>query len=895
MNILLVNANNLLGRKFAQRLKKEGQQFFQYGKDDINEESLDELITKSNFIFHFGNEDSDRRKEQLYHANVVVIKQIIEIIEKRNLKIPIVFISSAIDEHNDFVEVKKESEEELKAYQKKTKNPVFVLKVSNIYGDEKCNNYYSQIYHLMNLLMVQQRHSLFESEDIIRVVDVEPLVDFLLTLLNKDLWSRLNPPHVDEFKIKDLIKTINEYRRLLYVRRVPIIESSKDLAAYKIFRTYVSPNAPQIELKKDVAPKIEVVKEKEVKQTTPHSDNDVMKTRLDKGYIYIAECGMEANKVLESFRKRLEGETGKSLFIDKTWYETNYEKYVTNVQAITDNYDFVLVDGVGLSEIRVQILANALDYGFRNKTVLVVAARDTFNLRLIFMKLKKLHFSKLDEETRESRKGFTEYLNNFKTLFKREKTSQKTKPILKEKSKLIVEDEPTKIEIEQTTIGKRKVSKFFLLRELFFVVFMILSLISSNLTFQNDTNTNINATITAAHYQANRAESKYIHGYLSSIPGSTDGTSDLEKAFQYGKDIENDLVNYYVTCVKEPVTGAKISRSMFNIIFPSGNTVANAVALKDYSSNGQLLKYMKVEQYLFGDKIDKTPTNEEATPIYISSTLADIIIESSEFINNYSDLIDTTITRTYTRSYRLISEQLEIKNIIYTSNKEENYYERENSNPYSGIDEGLGQHLDKIFGLPIIFLLDSEQLSDFETRIEFDAFPKGNGIKKLLDHYYKDDQVIEGVNYTKNVKFGIYNEGKYNEDNFILNDVNAYYQTKTSSVNFTMIIFAIFSILFAFVAANILLTNLKEALKYSNSRVHVVLGLIFTVIPIIVVNFVIALYKGLSNYSVSAIALQNTFGIIANGVITLVMASLTLFFFFSLRKENKRKAEREAK
>ena len=530
MNILLVNANNLLGRKFAQRLKKEGQQFFQYGKDDINEESLDELITKSNFIFHFGNEDSDRRKEQLYHANVVVIKQIIEIIEKRNLKIPIVFISSAIDEHNDFVEVKKESEEELKAYQKKTKNPVFVLKVSNIYGDEKCNNYYSQIYHLMNLLMVQQRHSLFESEDIIRVVDVEPLVDFLLTLLNKDLWSRLNPPHVDEFKIKDLIKTINEYRRLLYVRRVPIIESSKDLAAYKIFRTYVSPNAPQIELKKDVAPKIEVVKEKEVKQTTPHSDNDVMKTRLDKGYIYIAECGMEANKVLESFRKRLEGETGKSLFIDKTWYETNYEKYVTNVQAITDNYDFVLVDGVGLSEIRVQILANALDYGFRNKTVLVVAARDTFNLRLIFMKLKKLHFSKLDEETRESRKGFTEYLNNFKTLFKREKTSQKTKPILKEKSKLIVEDEPTKIEIEQTTIGKRKVSKFFLLRELFFVVFMILSLISSNLTFQNDTNTNINATITAAHYQANRAESKYIHGYLSSIPGSTDGTSDLEKA-----------------------------------------------------------------------------------------------------------------------------------------------------------------------------------------------------------------------------------------------------------------------------------------------------------------------------------------------------------------------------
>ena len=145
-----------------------------------------------------------------------------------------------------------------------------------------------------------------------------------------------------------------------------------------------------------------------------------MRTKLDKGFIYIAECGMESSKVLESFKKRLENESSRCLFVDKTWYETNYQKYVTNIQAITENYDFVLIDGVGLSEIRVQILANALDYGFRNKTVVVVASRDNFNLQLIFMKLKKLHFSKIDDETRESRKGFTEYLNNFKSLFKKE-------------------------------------------------------------------------------------------------------------------------------------------------------------------------------------------------------------------------------------------------------------------------------------------------------------------------------------------------------------------------------------------------------------------------------------------------------------------------------------------
>lgn len=890
MNILLVNANNLLGRKFAQRLKKDGQQFFQYGKDDVSNESLEELIGKSNFIFHFGNEDSDRRKEQLYHSNVVITKQIIETVEKHNFKIPIVFISTAIDGPNDFVEVKKEAETELKIYQKRSKNPVFVLKVSNVYGDEKCNNYYSQIYHLMNLLMVQQRHSSFESDEIIRVVEVEPFVDFLITLLKKESWNQLNPPHVDEFKIKDLVKTINEFRRLSYVRRTPIIETSKDLAAYKIFRSYISPNAPKIELSETVKPNIAMEKPKEVKETVQQNDNDVMRTKLDKGFIYIAECGMESSKVLESFKKRLENESSRCLFVDKTWYETNYQKYVTNIQAITENYDFVLIDGVGLSEIRVQILANALDYGFRNKTVVVVASRDNFNLQLIFMKMKKLHFSKIDDETRESRKGFTEYLNNFKSLFKKEKSVEKKKAIIKEEPKTAKVDIMTDTEINQATIGKRKVSKFFLLRELFFIVFMILSLISSNLTFQNDTNTNINATITAAHYQANRAESRYIHGFLSSnYPGSTVGASNLENAFQYGKDIENDQISFYVTCVQGPVTGA--NRSRFNIIFSGGNTIANAIALKDYSSEGQLLKYMRVEQYLLGDEIDKTSTNEEATPIYISSTLADIIIESNEFINNYSDIINTTITRTY----GLISEQLEIKNIIYTSDKKENYAEREHSNPYTGIDEGLGKHLNKVIGQPIIFLLDAEQLNGFETRIEFDAFPKGKGIKKLLDNYYKDFQVIEGVNYTKNIKFGIYNDGKYIEDDFILNDVNAYYQTKTSSINFTMIIFAIFSILFAFVAANILLTNLKEALKYSNSRVHVVLGLIFTIVPIIIVNFAIALYKGLSNYSVSAIALQNTFGIIANIVITLVMAGLTLFFFFSLRKENYRKSEREAK
>jgi hypothetical protein len=98
-------------------------------------------------------------------------------------------------------------------------------------------------------------------------------------------------------------------------------------------------------------------------------------------------------------------------------------------------------------------------------------------------------------------------------------------------------------------------------------------------------------------------------------------------------------------------------------------------------------------------------------------------------------------------------------------------------------------------------------------------------------------------------------------------------------------------IIFAGVSVNIFITNLKEALKYSNSRIHVVLGLIFTVIPIILVNVGIAIYKGASNYSVEALTLQNTFGIVAHFVITLLMAGLNLIFFFNLRNEKMKKGK----
>lgn len=108
---------------------------------------------------------------------------------------------------------------------------------------------------------------------------------------------------------------------------------------------------------------------------------------------------------------------------------------------------------------------------------------------------------------------------------------------------------------------------------------------------------------------------------------------------------------------------------------------------------------MRVEQYLLGDEIDKTSTNEEATPIYISSTLADIIIESNEFINNYSDIINTTITRTY----GLISEQLEIKNIIYTSDKKKIMLKENTQIHTVELTKGLANTLIKLLDNQLFF------------------------------------------------------------------------------------------------------------------------------------------------------------------------------------------------
>lgn len=907
MKVLLLNANSLLGKKFTKALTDLGHEVLTINSKDAY--SLETYVKEANVIVHMGVSADDISIPRLRVSNVEFIQKVTEILKRTTTTKPLIYISTSLDNDSDFVKVNRETEQVLKDYFKEKNQPILVIKTSTLYSDtERITEHFALLNWIFKQLNNRYELNKLDFNAELKLVNIDEYVSFLTSVIDMKNWGHYKAPEVHTTTVGKFIETTNYF--LKQYRRNQRIELNDDesIFAYQIFRLYY-PGAPKVE-----APV------KKVETPKPVQNTPKMHTNLEKGTLYVYDTSNKGVKCTDYFAS-LNYKENEKLFIDSTWYSHNYHQLLMNPKMLGDEVQCILIDGVNLKETQVNLLLQILDFPFRNKTI-VLFINHEIPINTHFIKVKKLHLNvNAQGQQKESKVNIKQAFNNFVSKFKKEKTAKEPQTSVKQEVKPVKEqvqrESTTKVarveRVEETpvtkprpvpqerrskaknqdevsvfknpTFGKKKISKYFLTNQIFFVTFMSLSLISSNLILKNDKSNRIDSTIAAAQYQANRTDEKYIHGVFKTVKQQTNDVY-LAQARAYNSEFMKSDINFYVV----PTSGT--SRAFYQVPFVSdANRNVGALAFNYVYAAGQKLENLNLEQYIVDE--DMGLIEASAQPIFISSHLADKLIEEQKEnetpeYKNYSDFIG--------RIYNVLvpnsgPQSWIVKNVLYTSNVPENYVEIDGRKtmPYNGTDKGLGAHLATVIENPFVIFLNEAPLGNLSAQIEFDAYPKGRAMRTLLDTFYQGYTPSDTENPDRDISFSLCDKGAVKNDSFVLNSVNAMYQYPSKDQTFSIVVFSLFMIIFAGVSVNILITNLKEALKYSNSRIHVVLGLIFTVIPIILVNVGIAIYKGASNYSVEALTLQNTFGIVAHFVITLLMAGLNLIFFFNLRNEKVKK------
>ena len=146
MEVLVTGAKGFIGKNLLERLSRVENLVIHSFDTENKIDELEEYIDRIDFIFHLAGINRPENPEEFYKGNRDTIKELINLIEKRELKIPILVTSSIqVDRDNDYGRSKLQGEIFLREYSERNNVPVYIYRLPNVFGKWCRPNYNSVI------------------------------------------------------------------------------------------------------------------------------------------------------------------------------------------------------------------------------------------------------------------------------------------------------------------------------------------------------------------------------------------------------------------------------------------------------------------------------------------------------------------------------------------------------------------------------------------------------------------------------------------------------------------------------------------------------------------------------------------------------------------------------
>lgn len=226
MEVLVTGAKGFIGKNLVERLSRiDGIVIHQFDKENTIDE-IEEFIEKIDFIFHLAGINRPESPEEFYKGNRDTIKELIEVIEKKGLKIPILVTSSIqAEKNNDYGKSKLEGEIFLREYSKRNYVQIYIYRLLNVFGKWCRPNY--------NSVIATWCHNIANNIDItisdrnvkLNLVYIDDVVNTFVSHLQKqeEIKKYYEIPTVYSKtlgEISDLIHSFKNNRKTLVIEKV---------------------------------------------------------------------------------------------------------------------------------------------------------------------------------------------------------------------------------------------------------------------------------------------------------------------------------------------------------------------------------------------------------------------------------------------------------------------------------------------------------------------------------------------------------------------------------------------------------------------------------------------------------------------------------------------------
>lgn len=251
MEVLVTGSSGFIGKNLLERLSRiENINIHTFDIDD-KYEKLEKIIDKVDFIFHLAGINRPQNTEEFYSGNRDTIKELIELIERKKLKIPILVTSSIQAERdNDYGKSKLEGEKLLRLYSAKNNVPVYIYRLPNVFGKWCRPNYNSVVatwcYNIANNLEI----NISDRSNELNLVYIDDVVNTFAKHLFEKIEEKefyLIPVSYKRTlgEIADLLYSFKNNRKNLIINKVG---EGFERALYSTYLSYLNKNDFSYEL-----------------------------------------------------------------------------------------------------------------------------------------------------------------------------------------------------------------------------------------------------------------------------------------------------------------------------------------------------------------------------------------------------------------------------------------------------------------------------------------------------------------------------------------------------------------------------------------------------------------------------------------------------------------------
>ena len=245
--VLVTGSEGFIGKNLIVRLQElDSVAIKSFDKDD-NIEILKKYLREADIIFHFAGVNRPEKVKEFEEVNVGLTKDVINLLEEMDKKIPIVITSSIQAElDNPYGKSKKMAEDELIKYAKKNSVPVYIYRLPNVFGKWSRPNYNSVVstfcYNISHNLDI----TISDPKKELELVYIDDVVEeFVKLLLRKDRNFKEYFYNINKtFKItlKELADKIYQIKDMRKTLIVPDLSDDFMKSLHATYLTYLDKN-----------------------------------------------------------------------------------------------------------------------------------------------------------------------------------------------------------------------------------------------------------------------------------------------------------------------------------------------------------------------------------------------------------------------------------------------------------------------------------------------------------------------------------------------------------------------------------------------------------------------------------------------------------------------------